>query len=1243
MAISKWCDTDKWYYDENMNIHSFSLPRNELDEVVIQQESITYNIIQNGCFGQILALKCQDITVINGSDQVPAPILNFSCAFLRGNRVTINRDVRLSHWQTNEFITYEVDVLTLGNNTEVNYAILSMTSGIFNSGTLSTVIIDADSMICSGTTIADSIKPSTITCASGLFTNFIGNGKKTTYNGNFTISSGSIDGSGNGNFIFDNGAINYATINGTAIFSGAAQNYGIIFSDTSFSGSCINYGVIIGKCDFMDNSYNMGIVSGSTNFTSGSYNSGIITGNSLFYSGTVNYGRVSGETSFYYATNEGNGDVSNNTKLYYSTNNGMISGDLASFKNSLNSDHGTVRSVQVDFDNFSSNVGTIGKPTSPNNQNDVGETMQVTFGTGCSNSATPGDPPDLGVVNLNPTGNGIFFTKDSINIGSLNANQVTFGDISKNYVGNQCYNMPNPFVTIKEPDTITAIYSFNKFSKNYCDSIFPSSILVIFNDYSTNIDGTGSIVNAVFNNRSINSGNSIEYGVFNDTSINSGTVTTSGIFNNSSQNGGTLPNSGVFYNSSFNNSSGNVVNGIFRDNSINLGGSGDRLCFCDNSKNSGNCNYLNCELSSINLSGSHTATTAAFSGSSINMESGTCLFTFRGNSINKGILNMDPDVFVNFYDDSVNNNYANYANFYDRSRNSSTSSGISGTFYNKSSNQGFLEQGIFASGSVNNIPGVVIDSVFGGESINYSSMRRSPTYCTGNPCLPVAFGSPAYWFYNLGAARPATTYGYRRIKIMGGAINQANLQNIELSVHDGGINNGNISSNPHGLDDYNPIKLYFTTSGIFLSGITKQYTNTIDPPKLTLTGTILYIEPITNEIFIQAIFCGGNDSISGPAPSIAFTEYSVNNGNIQGYLHYAFSNAAKNYGSLTTFPVIPESHDSASFSGDLAPGLCVNSGYVQGSVTFTDAINYGDLYHAIFNNDSYNFGSIYGSPIDTEYNYGCGLLSVKNEIRFTNSYNYGLLKMKSFFDASINFNTATINSSGYFVNDSINFGAITNNASFTNSVNSGNIAGNIDMTNGQNGGIINGSGLFYDSTNEGIINGGSLFDSSINASMGVLKGPSTIMNYSINSGHIESNEFDRSEWIDNQLSGIMINASFTTLFGVVFDNSINRGVIDTKALLNHSTNESIINKSAVFISSINNQSQSLTGVINGDPIFYNHSDNNSLINGNVIFHTFSNNTASGQIYGNAVFASGSCYSDSNQIYGEITDDGTCQA
>ena len=57
----------------------------------------------------------------------------------------------------------------------------------------------------------------------------------------------------------------------------------------------------------------------------------------------------------------------------------------------------------------------------------------------------------------------------------------------------------------------------------------------------------------------------------------------------------------------------------------------------------------------------------------------------------------------------------------------------------------------------------------------------------------------------------------------------------------------------------------------------------------------------------------------------------------------------------------------------------------------------------------------------------------------------------------------------------------------------------------------------------------------------------------------------------------------------------------------------------------------------------NHSDNNSLINGNVIFHTFSNNTASGQIYGNAVFASGSCYSDSNQIYGEITDDGTCQA
>ena len=122
-----------------------------------------------------------------------------------------------------------------------------------------------------------------------------------------------------------------------------------------------------------------------------------------------------------------------------------------------------------------------------------------------------------------------------------------------------------------------------------------------------------------------------------------------------------------------------------------------------------------------------------------------------------------------------------------------------------------------------------------------------------------------------------------------------------------------------------------------------------------------------------------------------------------------------------------------------------------------------------------------------------------------------------------------------------------------------------------------------------------MFDSSINASIGVLKGPSFIMNYSINSGHIESNESDRSEWIDNQLSGIMINASFTTLFGVVFDNSINRGVIDTKTLLNHSTNESIINKSAVFISSINNQSQSLTGVINGDSIFYNHSDNNSLI------------------------------------------------
>ena len=1189
---NNWCSPNRWYLDRNLITLSYNIPRDAIDSATITAPSAIYNIINHRCFSKIISLRCQYLRIVSGSDTPnDTSTYAFTCEKFAGNQLDIDERISLIHWEFDTFCEYEVDVLSIASGGQINYVSISMESGtISGPKDILNSVLDSTTLTLNNVEIRDDSRPTYITCSSGNLNNINDIGPKTSYIGKFNIMGGQIAGSGDGTFMFGGAGINNANITGPVMFSGGSINNAIVnYSPVIFSGGCINSGTVLGEAIFLSGSYNQGIISGNAIFSGGSINSGRINNNATFYPGTINLGIVSGESTLISAINSGiltNGANFINSSINY----GSIVSGASYFKQSIN--QGNISTELVSFDDSSMNYGSI----------DSRNVLQVTFGSGCSNT---------GIISISESGNGIFFNHDSFNNSSLTTNKLVFTDTSVNQANNSYFPVNDS----------GSIVTFSKSGINYCDAFYGETTSVVFNDHSINKNGNGSIYRATFNQNSLNEASSIISGTLYNSSINSGQIQF-GIFNDISKNYGTVIN-GSFFNRSIN--TGIIsYNGIFKDRACNSGGSGVRLCFCNNSMNSGLSTYLNCEENSINYSGATTSTAASFSGNSINFEenSSSCTFIFRGNSINKGKLSSST-IYTTYYNNSLNQGASDLSNFYEDSSNAFNGFCTTGNFYNRSTNMGYVNSGNFYDYSINKASAPVIFANFYNNSQNLGTLRR-PWRIKQNPEF---------------------TYGLRKISLNDNSINLSSLVNCDIIVKNSGINRGNLTW----LD----ITIDFTTDGIIIY--------MINPEANTVTPTL-----IPTEEFLSYFYCGTPVAadINLPVPiSLEFKDSSKNYGSCAGYRQYKFLDLASNYGSLSTYPVIPNSHTTTIFSGSgpiisLGSG-CTNYGNIQGSAFFTNAENHGRAYAANFNS-SYNFADIYGTAMPEYPIQGCGLtLAAVSQLLFENeSINSGQLNMYSVFNNSINF--STIKNSGSF-NSSINLGFISNNATFSSSENAGDIGGNLDMTNsinlcgnvrgsasmrnssifaaefvnylfaypfgsldtgpsfgtviikylptdlkiyryiGENfpgggniagdatfdnsknyGFTVNGMAHFYNhSKNFGTIFGYSSFYDSTNCYGGILKGTSSFANYSKNYGLAEGQALDSSVYISEQfpnLASFLSGINFNFSIGTTFDNSINRGTINTPCLFYHSTNSSpYINKSAILIDSVNSQTVSQNG------------------------------------------------------------------
>jgi hypothetical protein len=1183
---NNWCSPNKWYLDKDLITVSYNIPRDAIDSATITAPSAVYNIINDRCFSKIISLKCQYLRIVTGSDTPnDTAIYGFTCEKFAGNQLDIDERISLTHWEQDTFCEYEVDTLSIASGGQINYVSISMESGtISGPKDILNSVLDSINLTLNSVIIGDGSRPTYINCSSGNLNNINDTGPKTSYIGKFNIMGGQISGSGDGTFMFGGAGINNANITGPVMFSGGSVNNGIVnYSPVIFSGGCTNNGIILGEAIFLSDSINKGTISGNATFSGGSVNSGIVNNNAKFYSGTINYGIVSGESTLVSAIN--NGILTNGANLINnSINYGSIASGASYFKQSIN--RGNISTELVSFDDSSMNYGSI----------DSMNIFQVTFGSGCGNT---------GIISISESGNGIFFNHDSFNNSSLKTNKLVFTDISVNQANNS-------YTPVNDSGSIVI---FSKSGINYCDASYGETTSVVFNDNAVNKDGKGSIYKVTFNQNSINEASGVLSGILYNNSINSGYIQLA-IFYDSSKNYGTV-NNGSFFNRSIN--TGIIsFNGMFKDRACNSGGSGVRLCFCNNSMNSGLSTYLNCEENSINYSGATTSTAASFSGNSINFEenSSNCIFTFKGSSINNGKLN-SVNKYTEFYNNSQNRKISALAKFYDDSIN--TFSGVcnTGNFYDRSSNMGYVNSGNFYNNSINKTSAPVIFANFYEHSQNLGTLRRP--YKSGQMEL---------------------TYGIRKISLNDNSINLGSLVNCDIIVKDSGINKGNLTWLDTPID--------FTTSGVTIYEI-----NPIDNSTISVA--------ISTGDFISYFYCGGGGVGQDPPISLEFKDYSINYGSCVGYKQYKFLNQSYNYGSLSTYPVIPNSHNIAIFSGTSPSGSgCKNYGNIQGLVSFTNTENYGRAYAANFNGSS-NFADISGTGVSEYIVDGCGFSLPKiSQILFENkSINSGLLNMYSVFDNSINF--STIKSSGSFDN-SVNLGFISNNATFLSSENCGDIGGNLDMTNSTNlcgnirgsafftnssifgseflnyllaypfgsldtgpsfgtpinkylptglkiyryigenfpnGGTIAGDAMFSDSKNYGFtvngmaqfnrnsknfgtILGYSSFYDSTNCYGGILRAISSFENYSKNYGLLEGKALDDSAYISEQypdVAAFLSGINFNFNIGTTFHNSINRGTINTPSLFYHSTNSSpYINKSTIFIDSVNDQTVSQNGI-----------------------------------------------------------------
>jgi hypothetical protein len=1136
-----WCDRNSWYYDSKLSIRANRVPINATEDVNILNSHYIYNIVKNGCFRQISYMDCKDLDVIINEGQIaPNTRADFYCENLKASKVNIAKNITCSHWENNTACKWSFTELSMNSGSTARLIDMSSSSllgtGIYSKfATFDTCYLKSQFINLNNTTIikvfddtSDNKYIPTIKAVSGILDSCQFLTDQTTLNGNFIVHSGIINGTGNGSFVFDSGAINMATLTLNSGFFTDATNYGKIYGSPIFSGSSsINSGTIIGNSSFIDGAINCGIVSGNALFSGWAINSGIVFNNSEFTVSSINEGQVSGDSSFWYSSNNTNGIINNSTFIG-STNNGLVTGVSILASGSIN--NGYLFGPQCSLKSNSINLGYIS-----------------------------GNLAELGLGCIN------FFTilSDVTNFSS-NSMHSDGGKCKSSFI-NFNGNSQNNGTLIS-----TGIISFNQSSINQKDiSNYIENSITYINSALVNLNNTainnGTIYSGILHDNSINNGN-ISFGKFYGKSINFGKIYETGLFYDSSSNRTTGSGEALFFNQTSSNLTGLFGYARFDNKSQNINGSGGAAQFFGTSINSGSqCNYLSCYDKSINSINSLTFYQASFTGNSINYasETGNCDYNFLGNSINFGVLSQPPSdtAKYKFYNQSINKAYVSKAYFYDSSLNDISSTGIHCSFLNNSNNNGFLETGVFFHSSSNGTNGIIFTTgSFYNGSTNLGTLRR-PWKSGNNPDL---------------------TFGIRKISLNNNAENKANLINTLIYINDYAINRGNLqwyNLRPSLSIDY-PVN--FTSSGIFVTGInflTKEF----------------YSDQILNQYYIGSFYCSITNSnnyfdFSVP-PSLYFKDSGINYGNCAGYFRYEFEGRFVNYGSLKTYPPIPNSHTTAIFNGATSGdgSGCVNYGAIQGGASFTKSTNYGSMSFANFNT-SFNYGNLTSGPIPST-SIACNGSSVDlpsiTEISFINSENNGLLNIYSIFNHSINY--STINNSGMFSNRSINFGPIGSNATFINSDNAGDIGGNLLMNNGTCiGTSIRGNAEFNSSNYFSF----AFFDSAVKHPAYVdphdLTAPEPFDYFeSVSdsfdpwifriSDNIEPEGFKGNIRTGDTISGSGIFNSSNNFGGIIrnncdFNNSINFGSVFGSAVLHNNSINAVngsINNVAIFSDSIN--------------------------------------------------------------------------
>lgn len=568
-------------------------------------------------------------------------------------------------------------------------------------------------------------------------------------------------------------------------------------------------------------------------------------------------------------------------------------------------------------------------------------------------------------ANLVTSGN-VSFTSGSNNFGSLLSplSQVSF-ELHSLHKEGTIYGLAT-FGSGCTNEGVIQSGIFNSSSNN----IGTIQHVGIFNNFSINEGTTSSLPTGIFNGSSTNRGNLGTIGIFTNSSRNSYPIESSatGVFYNTSSNDNTC-HYALFYNNSFNFSGSKIIEtGIFYNSSYNFG-SGNSLFFYDKSLNgSGSIVDSGIFLSrSINDHGAIIRNLAYFSGSSINYSNNFLNpgdFTFNENAINSGHISNNSIII--FSDSGVNKNYIKKGRFYNFTQNDTMGSGYDLSFFNQSINKGYISNsGLFYHQSINSNMGVSVNSSFYNESINNSSMRR-----------PLVSG---YGFL---------TSGNRTLTITDQAKNQGPLDNVGATFNISGINEGLIKW------IFNPLYIY-TPLGIYNTGTTPY----------TYVSTVAFL----------------SDYHSATISPIVFSGNSINRGDIAGHRSVFFRGSSVNYGSISTYPPVPNDSLCVTFVGS------TNFGSIQNFSQFiSGAINYANLFSASFNN-AINVGTIasYGSFE-------------------TNSINNGNLGSGS-FNSSINNSRISL---GSFSNSSTNNGMVTSLGSFSSSsTNAGTVLGDVTFDN----------------------------------------------------------------------------------------------------------------------------------------------------------------------------------------------------